>query len=552
MKEIIFKHVLLNAIQYNGKADFKAVVGKILSERPELKKNLKSIIPEIKKTISEVNSWSLEKQKEKLNELGISIEKKPKEEKHELPELPNVGKKVVMRMAPFPSGPLHIGNARMAILNDEYVKKYGGKLLLVIDDTIGSKEKIPISEGYDMIEQGLKWLGVEYHEKHYKSDRMNLFYKWAEELLKKDGAYVCTCPAETLRENRKNGIDCNCRSNSIEKNLEKWNQMLEGKFKQGEAIVRLKTDMKHPNPAFRDRVLLRISEREHPRVGKKYHVWPMLEYSWAIDDHFLGMTHILRGKDLVMESVMEQYIWNLFGWKHPELLYNGLLGIEGLKLSKSKARKLIEKGEYSGWDDPRTWSLQSLKKRGFRPEAIRKFILSFGMSTNDITVPVDTLYTENRRMIDPTANRYFAVFDPVEIRVEEGPDIIEVAEPIHPDFPKRGKRTIPVNIEKIYIEREDVKKYKGKVVRLIGLFNIELGKKVKFHSKEVVQEMPKIQWISDENVSVEIVMPDGSGKGGIAEPEVVDLKFDDIVQFYRVGFCRLDQKEPVLFYFTHK
>ncbi|MBL7169677.1 MAG: glutamate--tRNA ligase [Candidatus Aenigmarchaeota archaeon] len=552
MNEIILKHVLLNAIRYEGKSNLKAVVGKLLAENPELKNNIVQVMKETSEIIKEVNSWGLEKQMQKLEKMGIKIEKKVREEVRELPPLKNVGEQVIMRMAPFPSGPLHIGNVRMAILNDEYVKKYKGKLLLVIDDTIGSKEKIPTSEAYEMIEDGLKWLGIDYHEVLKKSDRMELFYEYAEKLIKIDAVYVCECPAEVLRENRRKGVNCNCRNQSIEKNLEKWKKMLDGFYNEGEATLRLKTSMSDPNPAFRDRVLLRICNRTHPLVGDKYHVWPMLEYSWAIDDHVLEMTHILRGKDLVMEDMMEEFIWKLFKWKHPELLHYGMIGIEGIKLSKSQSRRAIESGEYSGWDDPRTWSIQSLRKRGFRPEAIRNFILSFGMSMNDITVPVDVLYNENRKIIEPIANRYFTVFDPVEISVGDCPQISQAEEPLHPDYPKRGKRTVPVNTRKIYISKEDYDKHQGKEVRLIGLFNVVLDKDAKFAGNEIVQEMPKIQWVSENNVSVSIVMNDGIVKKGIAEPEVSGLSVDDIIQFMRFGFVRLDDKKMMRFYYTHK
>src|SRR3989304_413678 len=165
------------------------------------------------------------------------------------------------------------------------------------------------------------------------------------------------------------GIECSHRNQSVIENLKKWNGMLSGKYREGGAVLRLKTDMKYPNPAFRDRVLLRVVGREHPRVGKKYRVWPMLEFSWKPDDHLLGITHILRGKDLAMEDMMEEFIWSKLGIKKPEFIHYGMLSIKEAKLSKTGTRIAIEKGEYSGWDDPRTWSLQSLRKRGIRPDA---------------------------------------------------------------------------------------------------------------------------------------------------------------------------------------
>ena len=551
MEEIFKKHALINAVEHKGKANVQAVLNRSVAEKPELKIRIKEIIRIIQKVVKEVNALSLEEQEKMMEELGIELERKVKEG---LPELKNaeVGR-VVMRLAPFPSGPLHLGNARMVILNDEYVKKYKGKLLLVFDDTIGSTEKSILPEAYQMIEEGLKWLGVEFHEKVYKSDRLEIFYKYGREIIEKGFAYVCTCSEKEIRENRKNGIECLCRRRSVQENLDLWEKMLEGKFKEGEATVRIKTDMKHPNPAFRDRVLFRISEREHPRVGKKYKVWPMLEFSWAVDDWLLGVTHILRGKQLVIEDVMEEFIWEKMGWPKKEFIHYGMLKVEEAILSKSETRKMIERGIISGWEDPRTWSLQSLKKRGFQPESIRKFIIKMGLSEADVTVPLEILYAENRKLIDPIANRYMAVISPVCVSVENAPKLFSTEIRMHPDFPERGTRKIPVNTQRIYLEKDDIEKLEGKEVGLINLFSVRIDKKVEFLSNEISYDIPKIHWVSEPNVEIKIIMPNGEIKKALAEPSVEELKEGEIVQLYRIGFCRVDKtgKDKVL-YFAHK
>ncbi len=291
LEELARKHALKNAVEYGGECDPGAVIGKLMSEVDEEPGKVQEVVG---KVVEEVNSLGPEDQMEELE--GYEYEEEEDEEG--LPELPNAGEEVVMRMAPFPSGMLHVGNARMAVLNDEYVKKDGGKLYLVIDDTAGSDEKKPVEEAYEEIPRDLEWLGVDFDEVVYKSDRMEKFYEYGEKFLENDWAYVCECDAETLRQNRKDGKACEHRGRTPEENLERWEKMLEGELGEGDAVVRLKTDMQHEDPAFRDRVLLRISDIDHPRVGNSYHVWPMLEFSWAIDDHLLGMTHILRGKDL--------------------------------------------------------------------------------------------------------------------------------------------------------------------------------------------------------------------------------------------------------------
>ena len=487
LEDLILKYVLQNAIRYKGKANQNVIIGKLFSAKPELKKdkkNLSKIFEQIKSIVKKVNSMKLEDQENLLKKLAPELLER-KIEKKELPELKNIKDKVVMRLAPYPSGPLHIGNAKPFLLNDYYVKKYKGNLLLVIDDTIGSEEKMIVKDAYNLIIDGLNWLNIKFDKKiYYKSDRLDIYYKYAEILIKKNKAYVCFCNTEELRENRFNKKECKHRNNSVENNLSFWKDILANKYKEGQATLRIKTSMQHKNPAFRDRVLFRISNRSHPRVKNKYSVWPLLEFSWAVDDHLLNITHILRGKDLMIESEMEKYIWNILNWKHPEIIYTGLLKIESLKLSKSKSQKEVLSKKYIGWDDPRTFSLQSLKRRNFKADAIRNFLFSTGLTLNDVTVPIETLYNENRKIIEPIANRYFFINDPVKIKIENSPNLnVEIN--LHPDFPERGTRKFKTKNE-FYISSRDYKLIEeNNLYRLMECLNFaKKGNKFIFHSKE--------------------------------------------------------------------
>jgi len=516
LENLIEKYAVKNAIEHNGNCNSKAVLGKIISENNKLKSQLKEIIPKINKICEQINSLKLEDQ-QKLMEKYTYKEKKIQEKS--LKELKNTKRgKVVMRFAPFPSGPLHIGNSRPAILNDEYVKKYNGKFILVIDDTIGSKSKVPILDAYELIIDGLKWLGIKIDKIVYKSDRMNLFYKYAEEFLKNGWAYVCTCPTEKLREYRKKGIECKHRKQTSEVNLKEWKKMISGKYKEGEASVRLKTNMKDRDPAFRDRVLLRISDTLHPKVKDKFKVWPMLEFSWAIDDHELGITHILRGKDLAMEEKMERFMWKLLGWKAPEILMSGMLQLEGAKISKSKAQKEVKNGEYIGWYDPRTWSLQSLKKRGFKPEAIRKFVLAIGLTKTDSKVPIENLYRENRIIIEPQSNRYFFVSEPVEIKVENVPREFVAKILKHPDYLEKGIRKITVS------PKNNLKK-----------------------------KIPIVHWLpKDQTIPCKVFMPDGKIFKGFCENNILEVKENEVIQYERFGFVRVDKIGKIIScFYTH-
>lgn len=559
MDDLIRKYAARNAKKH-GNAQKDAVIGKVFADNPELKENAGEVVQRAGAIIDEVNALSDDELDELLDQYEYEDDK---EDDQGLPDLPDVDEEngVVMRMAPFPSGMLHIGNARMAVLNDEYVKRYGGKLYLVIDDTAGSEEKKPILDAYEQIPNDLEWLGVDFDEILYKSDRMEQFYEYAEQFLEEGWAYVCTCDADTLRENRRSGEACGHRDQDPDTNLAKWEDMLAGEYSQGEAVVRLKTDMQHKDPAFRDRVLLRVSELDHPKVGTEYPVWPMLEFSWAIDDHELGMTHIIRGSDLVMEDKMEQYMWDLLGWDHPEIVHHGLLHIEGIKISTSQSRHKIADGEYTGWKDPRTWSLMSLRKRGIQPEAIRSFVKSFGMSNNTVRVPVDTLYTENRRVIDPEADRYFFIEDPTKMAVT-GVDEAKTAKlDRHPEHPDRGQREITVTpddgVASIMIEEKDFEP--GTELRLKDLYNIRIeddGSVEKIgggldYARD--NKLGIIQWLPvDAHKECSIIMPDGTRKNGFCE-ENLDTA-DHVIQFIRFGFCRVDavEGEDVLCYFTHQ
>jgi glutamyl-tRNA synthetase len=538
-KEIL-AYALQNALEY-GKADASKVLTKLFQHGLD-KKEIPLAMKEINKIVEDVNSIK-EKEREKLFEsVKNNVIKHDKTETYELDELPDspVGKKMVLRMAPFPSGALHIGNTKTYLLNALYAEKYKADLLLVFDDTIGSTEKPANKESYNLISEAFKWLNVKYKKVYYKSDRLDIYYEYAEKLIEMNKAYVCHCKAEELRKNRAEEIECSCRQFPIGIQKARWKEMFKPEVHEGEAVLRIKTDMHHPNPAFRDRVLFRIADREHPRVGKKYRVWPTLEMTWAIDDHLLGITHVMRGNDLMIESDMEKYIWDLFKWKHPILIHTGLVRLEGVgaKLSKSKAQKEVTSGQFSGWDDPRTWSVQSLARRGIRQEAIREFVKRIGLNKQDIIVPVESLYAINRQIIDSETPRYSFVENPVKLNIPEsqkkGIDFISV--PIHPDNPEKTRE---VEVKDIFISNKDFEKHKNSEVRLLHLFNAKIGNKTEVTSIEN-KKIPKINWVSN-GINAKILMPEGSWVEGLVESDISRIKEGAVIQLERFGFVRYDK-----------
>jgi glutamyl-tRNA synthetase len=581
INNIIWIYGLKNAVEFNGKANSKAVMGKLMMERPELRSKAKIYSNVIDKVITEINQIGIEEQRKKLLELEPSaLDKEEKrEELKELPQLPKLEqyKKIIMRLAPYPSGALHIGNARMVILNNEYIKRHDGKLILFFDDTIGSpkslrnspKAKYVLPEAYNLIEDGLKWLGVNYSDIYYKSDRLEIYYEYCEKLIRDNIAYVCFCEADVFRNKYKNlKKDCPHRNQSIEHNLREWKKMLNGKYHETEVVIRLKTGMDQKDPALRDQIIMRISEAEHPRVGNKYRVWPMLEFSWAIDDHLIEISHILRGMDLIKEDVIENFIWEHFKWEKAQFLHYGRINFTNLKLSKTESRNNIINGIYEGWDDPRTWSLQSLKMRGIEPEALKETLLDLGMSTTGINFDESWLYSKNKDFIDGVSDRYFYVENPIKVEIRNVPFSEYTAEPLLlPSDPKKGKRTIKVHSKNgiliLFIAKSDTEKFKtNKIIRLKDLVNIEietvnLKKKLihaQFHSFELNRDYSIIQWVPEENkVQVNILKPNGLLSKGYGEVNLLNIPLKKPIQFERYGFVnpiRWD-KNILKCYFTH-
>ena len=482
-----------------------------------------------------------------------------------LPDLPGaVDGQVVLRLAPFPSGALHVGNARMLYVNDHYRKRYHGRLLLVFDDTVGSKEKRIAPELFDVIRNDLDLAHVPPDEVLYKSDRLPIVYQWARRVIDAGGAYVCRCPSELLQARRARGEPCPERTQSLSETQELWARMLAGEFAEGEAVLRLRTDLADPDPAFRDRVLCRLSDLDHPRVGRRWRVWPMLEFSWAVDDIELGITHVLRGKDLVMEDRMERYIWDLLGIRGPPFLHWGLLRVAEAKISKSKGYAQVKSGEYDGWADPRLWSIDSLDRRGIRPDALRRFTLGFGLSLADIEVPAETLYAENRQILDPTTPRRYFVEDPVAVEVAGYPsELSEIELANHPERAELGGRRVPAG-PLFWLSGRDVRAHLGEEIRLKDHANIELPRELaptgptiaRFTSREN-RRLPRFQWVGGRGaIPVDLLDPDGSHRRGLGENALRAASPRDIYQFERVGFIRVEAdwspgSEPLRVCFGH-
>ena len=553
LEEIIYKHALLNAAKHKGSANPGAVMGSIMSNEPELRSKAKEIGPMSGKIVAKVNALSPEEQASEMEKLGIEVEvKKPKAKETGLQELPGTHENIVLRFAPNPSGPLHIGHSRAAVPNAEYVKRHNGKLILRIEDTDPKRVYEP---AYDMIPEDLEWLGIKADEVVYQSDRFEIYYDYARQLIEKGAAYMCTCDGATFKELKDNCKACPCRSNSVEENLELWDKF--GTMGAGEAVLRVKTDINHKNPAIRDWVAMRLVDETHPRLGNKYRIYPMMNFSVAVDDHLMGLTHVLRGKDHLANTEKQKYLYDAMEWDVPEYIHYGRLKMEDIALSTSKAMAGIEDGTYSGWDDPRLGTLRAIARRGIDPRTIYNLITEIGVKMADSAISWKKIYGLNRNFLEPIANRYFFCEEPQLIEVEGYNDgKVDIERPLHADHLDRGDRILPFD-GKAYLAKADIN---DGIFRLMDAVNVEIkGGKITYHSTsfEEAREVKAriIQWVpTEDNVNVKIVMDDASIKEGLGESALNDLNVGDVVQFERVGFARLDEikDDELIFYYAHK
>ncbi len=548
IETIVRKHALANAVQFSGKASMGAVIGKVIAEKPELKADMDSLKKTVVKIISEVNSLSLEEQKKELEKTGW--QKIEKEQRAGLPPLPNAEEgKVVTRFPPFPSGALHIGNMKPAVISYEYAKMYKGKFIVRIEDT--DPEKIWKDDAVGLIKKDLKAIGLKYDKFYLCSSQFKKQYRLAKQLLKEGKAYACTCKAvEGARKGKSAVVKevCEHRNHTIKQNLDLFKKMF-AEFKQGDAVIRLKTDINDPNPALRDPVIMRIKDGINPVTGKTHKVYPSYNFNAAVEDHDTGVTHIFRGAEHAFNTEIQKKIFDALGWaNYPFTINFGFMYIPGEKVHKRYIREGLKEGKFSGWDDPKLGEyglVRALIRRGFKPEAMKNMIVEFGVSVQTIHFTWEKLYTENRKLIDKISNRYFFVAEPVEIELDK---ILTktVKAPLYPG--EKKFRRIPVS-KRIFIEKSDFEANKGKEARLMHFCNIVVGKKAKVMGTEL-KDTPKLHWVPEGSIKASIVMPDGEIVSGLMEPAAEKIKPDQIVQFERVGFARCDRKG--LFYFAHK
>ena len=387
------------------------------------------------------------------------------------------------RFPPEPNGYLHIGHAKSILLNYGLAKKYNGKFNLRFDDTNPTKEK---SEFVESIKADVKWLGADWEDRlFFASDYFDQMYEAAVKLIKKGKAFVCDLTADQIREYRgtltEPGKESPYRNRTVEENLQLFEEMREGKYGDGEKVLRAKIDMASPNMNMRDPVIYRVARMTHHNTGDKWCIYPMYDFAHPIEDAIEGVTHSICTLEFEDHRPLYDWVVKELEYPHPpKQIEFAKLYLTNVVTGKRYIKKLVEDGIVDGWDDPRLVSIAALRRRGFTPESIRKFVELCGVSKANSSVDYAMLEYCIREDLKLKRPRMMAILDPIKLVIDNYPEgQVEYLEaPNNMENEELGTRKIPFSRE-LYIERDDFmaeppKKYKrlyiGNEVRLMNAY----------------------------------------------------------------------------------
>lgn len=538
IEEDAYKYAIKNAALHEGKADTGAIIGKLKALYQDLpvKKTMEIALEAVKK----VNTMRLEEIKKEFARFDKEgYELKPREKDDPIPELEWAEKEpVVTRYAPNPNGPFHLGNARTAFLSKEFAKRYNGKFILRFDDT-DPKVKKPIKNAEQVFKEDLKWLDCVPDETVFASDRLDIYHSYMKTALQEGFAYICQCYSEEWKEKTRKKQACPCRSLDPKEQLKKFEKMLSNEIKEGQAVLRIKTDLEHKDPSVRDWWAAKIVDNpKHPNhnsTGK--HVWPSYNFASAIDEHLLKVTLIIRGQEHEQNKTKQEFLYKHFGWIYPHCFHIGRISLPGLMLSTSKIKEGIEKGLYSGWDDPRLGTIRAFRRRGFKPGILKEAVFDLGVNTNDSVLQWSKLIDLNKKAIEEESERMPFFEEPMQLTIDMTPN----------------------GPSKAIVDKKQFDKFKaGDVIRLRDLFNVKIkGKDPLETFSDFVGEAkinkPIAGWF-EQGADVDIVMDDNTKKLGIASEKIMEKKLGSRVYFDKLGYCLLEGKETqkAFLRFTHK
>ncbi|SHH24360.1 glutaminyl-tRNA synthetase [Caloranaerobacter azorensis DSM 13643] len=505
-------------------------------------------------------------------------------------------KEIVTRFPPEPNGYLHIGHAKSICLNFDLADEFNGKTYLRFDDTNPLKEDI---EYVESIKEDVKWLGYEWDGLYFASDYFEEMYRRAVLLIKKGKAYVCDLSPEEIKEYRgtltEPGKESPYRNRSVEENLDLFERMRKGEFKEGEKVLRAKIDMASPNLNMRDPVIYRISHSKHHNTGDKWCIYPMYDFAHPIEDAIEGVTHSIC--TLEFEDHRPLYEWVIRECEmenQPKQIEFARLNLTNTVMSKRKLKQLVDEKYVDGWDDPRMPTISGLRRRGYTKEAIRNFVRAVGVAKSNSVVDYRMLEHFIREDLKLKAPRTMAVLRPLKVIITNYPEgQVEMLEADNnPENPEMGKRLIPFSRE-IYIEQEDFmenppKKYfrlfPGNEVRLKHAYFIKCNEVIKDENGNIIElhctydpetksgtgftgrkVKGTIHWVDAKHaIPAEfrlydyLILDEDEDEGksfldkvnpnsleilqGFVEPNMKDVKPYDRFQFFRHGYFSVDPK----------
>ena len=529
----------------------------------------------------------MEEEIKKLNFLEEIIEDDLKSGKH---------KSILTRFPPEPNGYLHLGHAKSLCINFGLAQKYGGKTNLRYDDTNPTKED---TEYVDAIKEDIKWLGFQWAEERYASDYFDQLYEWAEDLIKRGLAYVDDETQEEISLHRgtvdKPGIESPYRNRTPEENLKLFREMKEGKYADGEKVLRAKIDMAHPNMMFRDPLLYRIKHASHHRTGDKWCIYPMYDYTHGQCDSIENITHSICTLEFDVHRPLYDWFIETLGIFPSHQYEFARLNLTYTLMSKRKLLELVQKGLVAGWDDPRMPTLCGVRRRGYTPEALKAFCEKIGVTKHDQLMDIQLLEWCVRQDLNARSNRYMVVSDdPIKVTLTNYPEgQVEWFDcPLNPADPEGASRKVPFS-RNLLIDRADFMedaphKYfrlrPDGEVRLKYTYIIKCDEIVKDENGKVVElkcsydpstrpgngewrsVKGTIHWVSEEHAkTIEVrnydrlftladmsqVPEDKDYKDflnpeslvivkGLAEPALLDDNSGIAVQFERVGYYKKD------------
>ncbi len=498
---------------------------------------------------------------------------------------------IYTRFPPEPNGYLHIGHAKSICLNFTTAQKYGGKCNLRYDDTNPVKEDV---EYVTSIEEDVRWLGFEWTERLWASDYFDKMYDCAITLIKKGKAYVCDLTADEIKNTRgtltQPGQESPSRNRSVEENLALFEEMRQGKYGNGEKVLRAKIDMASPNINMRDPVIYRIAHAEHHNTGDKWCIYPMYDFAHPIEDAIEGITHSICTLEFEDHRPLYDWVLQELDWPQPpQQIEFARLNLTNTVMSKRYLKALVDEGHVEGWDDPRMPTIAGLRRRGYTPEALRDFCERIGVAKANSTVDISLLEHCIREDLKEKVESRMVILDPLKVTITNYPeDLTEEMEiENNKEVESMGSRMVPFSRE-LYVEREDfmevpAKKYfrlfpgnevrfkgayfltcnevikdeEGNVVELLCTYDPETrcgsgfeGRKVKgtIHWVDAKTAVPvKVRaydymMIEDENGESQMNPNSVTIINGFGEPSLKDAKAGERFQFFRQGYYIADSK----------